>query len=354
VAEETLRIGFVGAGAIVRRRHVPGLLKLDNVEFAAVCNRRPESTAAVAEELGIRQTFADWRELVNWDGVDIVWIGTWPYLHREATIAALEAGKHVFCQARMAMDYADAKAMYDASLKSDRTAALCVAPHYLNGQRVVQRLLDEGVIGTPYHALVTSFSSRYATTDEPLHWRQMPSISGVNILDLGMMIEAQQRWLGYPRRVTATQATLIKERPSGDGGVAPVELPDTITAAVELENGALCTFVVSGVANHSETANAFQIFGSNGTIRYQSDEDRVYAGRVGEAGLKEVPIPPEEARPWTVEADFIAAVRAGKRSSYPSFWDGLKYMELTDAIVRSAETGRAVDLPYEQLTPPPA
>jgi predicted dehydrogenase len=354
VAEQTLRIGFVGAGAIVRRRHVPGLLKQDNVEFAAVCNRRPESTAAAAEELGIRQTFDDWRELVKWDGVDVVWIGTWPYLHRDATIAALEAGKHVFCQARMALDYADAKAMYDAAQRSDRTTALCVAPHYLNGQRVVQRLIDEGLVGQPYHALITSFNDRFADAEAPLHWRQIRALSGVNLLDLGMMIEAQQRWLGYPRRVTAAQATFTTEKRTEDGGTGPVERPDTVTAAVELENGALCTYVISGVAAHSDDVNAFQIFGSNGTIRYLYKEDRIFAGRVGEAGLHEVPITAEEARPWSVETDFIEAVRGGRRSSYPSFWDGLKYMELTDAIARSAETGRPVDLPYEQLSPPKA
>lgn len=55
MAAETLRIGFVGAGGIVRQRHVPGLLKVDGVEFAAVVNRRPESTAAAAEEYGIRK-----------------------------------------------------------------------------------------------------------------------------------------------------------------------------------------------------------------------------------------------------------------------------------------------------------
>jgi predicted dehydrogenase len=60
-----------------------------------------------------------------------------------------------------------------------------------------------------------------------------------------------------------------------------------------------------------------------------------------------VEIPAAEARAWTVEADFVAAVREGKRDPEPSFWDGLKYMEFTDAVFKSAAEGHAVDLPYD-------
>ncbi len=112
---DTLRIGFVGAGGIVRDRHVPGLRQAEGVEFYGVVNRSRASSMRAAEEFGIERVYDDWQELVTDPKVDIVWIGTHPSMHRIVTEAALDAGKHVFTQARMALNYADAKAMYEAA-----------------------------------------------------------------------------------------------------------------------------------------------------------------------------------------------------------------------------------------------
>jgi predicted dehydrogenase len=324
---------------------------VDGVELAAVSNSRPASTAAAAREYGIEKTFDNWRDLVEWDGVDVVWIGTHPNLHRPITEAALAAGKHVFCQARMAPNYADARAMYEAAQRSDRTTMLCPPPHYLRGDRVVHRLLKEGLIGRPYNVVVRSFSDAYHDPSAPLHWRQIGSISGLNTLDLGMMIEVQQRWLGQARRVTAMTATFTPER-TNEGRSERVDRPDSVSAIAELENGALATFLVSGATRHAGEANAFEIFGSEGTIRYLFAADKVLAARAGDAELHEVPIPAEEARTWMVEQEFVDAVRAGRRDGSPSFWEGLKYMEMTEAIFRSAESGQTVELPFEPLQPP--
>src|SRR5262249_29963169 len=63
-AHQPLRVGLVGAGANTRARHIPGLKALSEVEIAAVCNRRPASTRAVAQEYGVPRTFEHWQDLV--------------------------------------------------------------------------------------------------------------------------------------------------------------------------------------------------------------------------------------------------------------------------------------------------
>jgi len=349
MATDTVRVGFIGAGAIVRQRHVPGLQQIGGVELVGVANTSRSSSERAAEELGIRRVYEDWRELTQSDEVDVVWIGTHPNTHREMCVAALEAGKHVFCQARMAPDYADAKAMWEAARASDRTTMLCPPPHYMRGDRVIRRLLREGLIGEPRTLVVQSFSDLYADPLKPLHWRQQRAISGFNTLDVGMMLEVMQRWLGYARRVTALEKTVVLTRLRADGGTGTVERPDSVSAIAELENGALATMLFSGVARHARDANRFEIYGSEGTIRYLYASDTILAGTSADAELRHVPILPEEAREWTVEADFVAAVRSGQSSAEPSFWDGLKYIEMTEALARSAVTGRAVDLPFEPL-----
>ena len=351
MADETLRIGFIGAGAINRTRHVPGLKKMPNVEFEVVANRSQASSQAAADEYGIKRTAGNWMEVVEDPNINVVWIGTHPSTHREITIAALEAGKHVFTQARMAMNYADAKAMWEAAQKYPHlTTNISAPPHYMRGDKVVRRMLKEGYVGQPLNVVVQSYSDSYADPKAPRHWRQEGETSGLNTLDVGMMIEVMHRWLGYAKRVTALEKTHFTMRPDPNGGAdVPVERPDTLSVVAELENGALATMLFSGVARGAKDANRFEIYGTDGTIRYLQGSDTILAGKAGDAELKPVEVSPSEAREWSVEADFVNAVRAGKRAVEPSFWDGLKYMEMTEAIFRSAKTGQAVDLPFDQL-----
>src|SRR5881397_1872528 len=110
MTQGTIRVGFVGAGNNTRRRHIPGFQKQPGVELVAVANRTKESGERVAREFGLARVYEDWRDLVRARDVDAVCIGTWPYMHCEITVAALEAGKHVLCEARMAMDAAEGRA----------------------------------------------------------------------------------------------------------------------------------------------------------------------------------------------------------------------------------------------------
>src|SRR5919201_135379 len=112
---EKLRIGIIGAGGIVKSRHLPALRAVEGVEVVAVCNRSRESGEEVAREWQIPEVMTDWRALVARPDLDAVLIGTWPYTHAEMSIAALEAGKHVFCQARMARNLAEARQMLAAA-----------------------------------------------------------------------------------------------------------------------------------------------------------------------------------------------------------------------------------------------
>ncbi len=353
---DRIRVGFIGAGGIVRQRHVPGLRAVPGVELAGVVNSTPQSSARAAQEFGISRTYDSPEALIGSDDVDVVWIGTQPYLHSKLSIAALEAGKHVFCQARMAMDYADARKMYDVWKASGRTANICAPPHYMRGDRVIRRLLADGYVGTPYNVNVRSYSTQFFDPQQPLHWRQIATVSGVNTLDVGMQIEVVHRWLGYLSGVSARAATVIPERPPATvnqgSGATKVERPDTVTVAGTMENGALFSGLWSGVARFGDGPNAIEIFGSDGSIRYLSGTDapgsgEILAARLNDDRLSPVEIPDGEARAWTVEADFVAAVREGKTDPEPSFWDGLKYMEFTDAVFKSVAEGRSVALPYE-------
>src|SRR5437667_8386563 len=145
--QRPLRIGLIGAGANTRSRHIPGLRALPSVEIVSVCNRRPESTAAIAREFKIPRTCASWEDVVRDPEVDAVVIGTWPYLHCPITLAALDAGKHVLSQARMAMNAREAQRTLDRSRESPSlTAMVGPSPYGLTGATFLRTLIAAGLL----------------------------------------------------------------------------------------------------------------------------------------------------------------------------------------------------------------
>jgi predicted dehydrogenase len=346
-ATRTVRIGFIGAGGIARQRHLPGLQRVEGVELVAVANRRRETAEAIAREYGFADVHDDWRAILDRDDIDAVFVAAPPILHAEATIAALDAGKHVFCQARMARDFAEAKRMYERSLASDRVTMLCPPPHAMAGDYYVKKLLADGFLGQPYDVHVRMLTEPYADPDAPLHWRQDKHLSGFNTLALGMYAEVLHRWLGWQRRVQAIVKAHVPTRRRADTGEeVTVEIADSLAIASEFENGALAAWHLSGVTRFG-APNMIELYGSNGTLRYNIDTDEILGARAGEKALQPLPIPAELRREWLAEAEFIAAIRTGDRDVSPSFTEGIKYIEFTEAVYRSSAEGRAVELPFE-------
>ena len=160
-ANANIRIGLVGAGANTRLRHIPGFQAIDGVDVVAVANRSAASGQRVADEFGIPRVFDNWQDLVNSQDVDAVCIGTWPYMHCTVTLAALDAGKHVLTEARMAMDAAEAKAMLQASRSHPGLVTQVVpSPFTFKVDRTVQDLVASGYLGdlTAIEARVTQNS----------------------------------------------------------------------------------------------------------------------------------------------------------------------------------------------------
>src|SRR3989442_6357442 len=113
---DKLRIGIVGAGNIVRTRHLPALKKNPDAEIVAVSNSTYESSEQFCKEHCPGATpMQNWADLLAVPDLDIIWIGTPPYMHSAVTISALEGRQHGFCQAPMSMDLVPAEEMLATS-----------------------------------------------------------------------------------------------------------------------------------------------------------------------------------------------------------------------------------------------
>ena len=158
-----LNIGLIGAGNIVKERHLPALKKIDDVRIVAVCNSSYDSSERFCSEfVPDAKPYSNWAELVAEPEINVIWIGTPPYLHSTIAVSALEAGKHVFCQARMAMTLVEAEEMVAAVQRHPHLVTmLCPPPHGLRGSRFMQKLVADEYIGRPHHLRLQSLSSAY-------------------------------------------------------------------------------------------------------------------------------------------------------------------------------------------------
>src|SRR5213083_419136 len=329
---QKLRIGIVGAGSIVRARHLPAVKKHAEGEIVAVSNSTYESSEkSCHENLPHATPLRNWPQLVALPDLDIIWIGTPPYMHSAVTISALEAGKHVFCQARMSMDLAEAEEMLAASKRyPELVTMLCPPPMGMRADLLVKKLLAENYIGHPHHVRLQSFTGNYLDPETPAHWRQKIEISGLNTLTLGIYVEVLQRWLGDITGVFARGKIIDPIREGYE-----VIVPDLLTVLCSFENGAEGVLEFSGI-NALTSGDRLEIYGSAGALVYYFTSDVLQAGKTGDRALHLVDIPQELEGEWRVEEDFLAAVKSkGRVRPHPNFEDGLQYMRVVQAVADS-------------------
>jgi predicted dehydrogenase len=343
-ARDPVRVGIIGAGGIVSSTHIPGLRRMPSVEIVAVANRSLDSSRRAAEEHGIPRAYADWQQLLAADGIDAVLIGTWPYMHREVTLAALDSGRHVLCQARMANNAAEARDMLAASRRhSDLVTMLVPSSSGYSIDRAMLSLISGDLLGEILSVEVQRLERGFADFGGELDWRHNWEFSGYNVLNVGAIYELIMRWLGPGNRVRGMTRVHVPTRRDEQGNERPARIPDHVEVLYELANGAPVHMKFSETTGLSR-GNDTWIFGSEGTIHVDGAQ-KIFVGRRGDRELVEHSNPLEGQYRHRVEEEFINAIRGIEPVAMNTFEIGVRYMEWTEAIYRSAESGAVVSLP---------
>ena len=314
------------------------------MEIAAVANRSRESGRAVADQFNIPTVYDNWQELLEDESINAICIGTWPYMHSTLTVAALEAGKHVLCEARMATSAEDARFMLDASrAHPDLVTQIVPSPTTFKVDPLVQKLVSEGYLGELLSVSLQSLGPDFVNPSGPMHWRFDRDLSGFNILNMGIWYEAMIRWVGRATRVMAMTKVNVPFRHDDSGNQVSVSIPDHVDILCELANGAQAHMRFS-TATGLSTGNEVWLYGSEGTIRIDHGFN-VYGGKRGDASLSEIENPLNMQGSWRVEEEFANAIRGTETITHTPFDVGVHYMEWTEAVTRSAQTGQSVSLP---------
>ena len=337
MAIEKIRVGIIGAGANTCQNHIPRLQNIEGVEILEVANRSTASAQRVADKFQIPTVRSDWQDVATSENIDAVLIGTWPYLHCEATCLALESEKHVLCEARMAMDEAEARKMLKASYEHPKCVVQLVpSPFTLRVDQTILEYLDQKMLGDPHHFQFNFHSGALASTDGSLHWRRNKKYSGTNTMVLGIIYESLLRWFGPAKSVNAQARFIIQRALDPDSGSeAEMEIPDFLSVQIEMRNGMLGSLSMSEHDLHAEPPH-IKIFGSDGVLYYEfKDDGKLFYGSKNNSEMKEVLIPPEKEGRWRVEEEFVQAIRGLEEIEYTTLTIGVEYMKFTEAVNNS-------------------
>jgi predicted dehydrogenase len=325
-----------------------------------------ELAARRAEEFGFERSTSNWRTLIADPEVEVVSVTTPNAFHAEMAIAALEAGKHVWCEKPMAVGFAEAERMAAAARAAGKVTAL--GYNYIQNPviRHIRTLLEEGAIGAVNHVRFEMDEDFMADPEALFYWKSEAS-SGYGALDdFGVHpLSLMQYLFGGVTRVMAQLAMPYADRPAREGGRRKVETWDIASVLMELANGASGVMALDRSAWGRKGRIAMQVFGSNGTIAYDQErfnEFQLYRADdpAGEQGFRTVLSGPVHA-PYDrfipapghglgfnelkiIECHELLKAIRGEAAQIVSFERGLEIERAVHAMAQSHREGRWVSV----------
>jgi predicted dehydrogenase len=348
-----VRVGVIGTG-FGSSVQVPGFKCVSDVEVVAIASARLERAQAVAGEHNIPHAFDDYERMLGEVELDLVSVVAPPSLHHAMTLAALEAGAHVLCEKPFAMRLAEAVAMRDAATAGGRVHAVDHEFRFVPARMAVKRLIGAGEIGDTFLFRAADLAIWWG--DRTYSWWFDRNQGGGVLGAIGShYVDAIGQWIGPITRVTADLRAIVGERRTDDGGNAKVTSDDTALIAFTTETG------VSGRIDLSVSARGgprrVEIYGTKGTLFLEGT--KLYRAAGGEA-VEILPAERDQGRlddprlgPFVELAQRVVDRIEGRDSgAFPTFEDGVAVQRVLDAIHRSSDEQREVEVAEIQAAVP--
>jgi predicted dehydrogenase len=333
-----LRVGFIGAGANTRLTHIPGFHKLENVVLSVVANRSRASAEKVAKQDGIQRVVDTWQEVVSDSSLDAICIGTWPNMHAALTIAALQSGKHVLCEARMACNLKEALHMQTvAQAHPELVAQLVPAPFSLDFDVKIREMIATGELGELLEVRVVHTGGQSASPNAAMTWRQDRNFSGNNILTMGIIHETIQRWVADAPEWLMADGAVFQSMRRYAGATEPsqAEVPESLSVWGRFQQSrARLVYHFSGVES-GKPRMEFRLNGSKGALRFDAFQKQLLFSQAGSTEETKITISRGQSRGWQVESDFVQSIRTHMPVELTSFDQGVHYMAFTEMVNES-------------------
>jgi predicted dehydrogenase len=299
-----LRIGLIGTG-FMGKTHVFGFTAAAHafalpyeIVLHTVADRTAELARTAAQALGFARSSGDWRNLVEDPEIDLIDITAPNALHKEMALAAIAAGKHVYCEKPLAPLAADARAMAEAAEAAGLRTQ--VGFNYLcNPMLALARdLIEGGEIGDVVSYRGVHAEDYMADAESPFTFRHDP-VGGGALADLGSHALATAEFLVGPiSKVFGDGVTVVSSRPDGAAGRRLVTVDDIGRAFLRFENGATGSVEASWVATGRKMQHDFEVYGTRGALVFTQErfnELHFYstADAAGRRGFRRIVAAPE-------------------------------------------------------------
>lgn len=371
-AETAVDVPEIGVGmlgyAFMGKAHSSALRRLAYATWpppllprlVAIAGRNADEVARAAKRYGYERWTTDWRNVVADAQIQLVSNGGPNSLHAEPTIAAAEAGKHVFCEKPLGRDANESYRIW-RSVAAAEVKHMCGFNYrFVPAVRLARELIEAGEVGEIRH-----FRARYlqdwGVDDSRQPWRFDPEQAGSGAIgDLASHVVDLARFLvGEIGSVSALVRTFIPER----------KVDDAVEAAVEFHSGAIGTIEATRLALGRRNAFQWEINGTRGSLAF--DLERLNELQVFRSGgerargfttilvtepdhpFAEFAWPPGHIVGWgdtfVYEFHHLLSAIAGSGGVAPygaTFEDGYRAAEVCDAFVRSSASGSRESVVY--------
>ena len=366
MAGDKIRVGMIGANPHYgwsMRAHLPALRAMPDYELTAVCTSRPETAAESAKHYGARLAFHDYHEMVTHPEIDVVTVSVRVPLHHDMVQAALQAGKHVFCEWPLGANLAETETLAALGRVQSVRTMIGLQANYDPALMHLRDLVAEGYVGEVLSCHMVMFLPGLLQRGIDRAWMADQAM-GANTLTIsfGHAIDTLCGCVGEFKSVSALSTIQAPVWETSEPGVTvDVSAPDNVLLSGTLSNGAVVSAHVSTVPWHG-AGWRLEIYGREGTLVAASQEMVQYAqirlqgGRKDDDGLQALAVPdrlswvPKEVprgAPFNVAQMYhrLGEAIRDNRDAHPDFDLAVKRHRLLDAIQLSSDRGAMVQAP---------
>jgi predicted dehydrogenase len=359
---DKIRLGLIGAsvrGTWSARSHLPALQTSAEVELTAVCTTRADSAEAARQAWGARLAFDDWRKMVGSPEIDAVAIVVRVPSHYAPTKAALEAGKHVYCEWPLGRTTAEAEELAALARAKELVTAVGLQARVNPAMMHLKEQVDSGFVGEVMAVHVSLM--REGVLSRPSHrtWQRDAEL-GANTLTIanGHTVDAMRYVTGDFNRLSAVVATEAKQwLDTGTNTWLDVTSPDNVLISGRLVNGAVASVHIAAIP-FAGSGYRMAIYGRDGSLVATGQDSPQLSevflhGAKGSSTLAPIPVPARftltapntpsgEARNVGQMYTLLArAIRDGK-GHQPTFETAVAVHRLVDTIKQASDGGREV------------
>ncbi|MDH3701087.1 MAG: Gfo/Idh/MocA family oxidoreductase [Alphaproteobacteria bacterium] len=362
---DKIRLGLIGAsvkGTWSARSHLPAAQASADVELTAVCTTKPDSAEAARQAYGARLAFHDYHEMVASPEIDAVAVVVRVPSHYGPTKAALEAGKHVYCEWPLGQTTGEAEELSALAKAKGLVTAIGLQARVNPALMHMKEQVDAGYVGEIMAVHVSLMRDGVLSRPSNRTWQRDAEL-GANTLTIanGHTVDAMRFAAGDLSHLSTVVATQAKQwLDTGTDTLVDVTSPDNVLLSSWLANGAVASVHVAAIP-FAGSGYRMEIYGREGTL-VATGEDSPQLGEVflhgakGSNTLEPMTVPDRFtlATPGTPKGEavnvgqmytlFARAIQGGD-SLQPTFETAVGLHRLIDATKQAADSGRAATYP---------